>query len=59
MVARAFEVFNAQKIPKDDYSTSNLRFSPQYDYSSGRSVLIGQQASQSLSVKIRKIDKNN
>ena len=59
MVTRAFQVFRAQGIPEDDYSTSNLRFSPQYDYSNGQSVLIGQQASQSLSVTIRNIDTDN
>ena len=45
----------SQGIAKKDYSTSSLSISQVYEYSNGQNILVGQKASQTLSVKIRDI----
>jgi uncharacterized protein YggE len=52
-VAQVLAVLAERNIPEDDYSTSGFRISPQYTYINNVRVLTGQQASQSLTVKIR------
>ena len=42
-----------------DYSTSSLNLYPQYNYTNGFSVLIGQQASLSMKVTIGKLNYKN
>lgn len=43
-------------IASTDIQTSNVNIYPQYDYTSSGTVLKGQQASVSLSVKVKKLD---
>lgn len=52
-MAQVIAVLAGRNIPEDDYSTSAFRISPQYTYINNVRVLTGQQASQSLTVKIR------
>ncbi len=46
-------------IKDEDIKTSGYNIYPQYDYSNGRSVIRGYQVTQSLTVKIRDMDKAN
>jgi len=56
------KIIQAQKILKDnniadkDITTTNLNIYPEYDYSTKSPRLIGQRASQTLEVKVKKID---
>ena len=44
-------------VKKSDITTQNFWLSPEYDYNNGNQVLRGYQANQSLSVKVRDLDK--
>ena len=46
-------------IEEDDIRTSSYSIYPQYDYVNGRSLIRGYQVTQSLTVKIRDLDKAN
>ena len=50
-----FDIIRRQNIDKKDYSTSSLSLSQVYEYQNGQNVLVGQRASQTLSVKIRSL----
>ena len=56
------KIIQAQKILKDnniadkDITTTNLNIYPEYDYSTKSPRLIGQRASQTLEVNVKKID---
>jgi len=56
------KITQAQKILKDnnisdkDITTTNLNIYPEYDYSTKSPKLIGQRVSQTLEVKVKKID---
>jgi uncharacterized protein YggE len=45
------------EIKEEDLKTTNYSIYPQYQYTSGRSVIIGYEVSQTLEVKIRDLDK--
>ncbi len=46
-------------IKSEDIKTSGYNIYPQYDYTSGRSYIRGYQVTQSLTIKIRDLDKTN
>jgi hypothetical protein len=46
-------------IEEEDIRTSSYNIYPQYDYTDGRSIIRGYQVTQSLTVKIREMDKAN
>jgi uncharacterized protein YggE len=52
------KILAKNKIPKDDIQTQSLSIYPQYEYPDGKMQLVGQTASQTLSVTVRGIDKN-
>ncbi len=44
-------------VPKEDLTTTNLSLTPRYDFPDGRQVLQGFEASESVRLKIRDLDK--
>lgn len=54
-IDQIIRIIVSQGIAKKDYSTSSLSISQVYDYTNGQNILVGQRASQTLSVKIRDI----
>ncbi len=52
------QIIKSSQIREGDYSTSSFNISPDYDYSNGESILVGQKASQTLTVKIRDLTAN-
>jgi len=52
----AMKVLEKNGINNSDITTSNLNIYTEYDYSNGSRRVIGQQASETLEVKIKKID---
>lgn len=52
------QILLSNKIKKEDISTQSISIYPQYDYPDGKMQLVGQQASQTLTVTVRGIDKN-
>ena len=52
----ALKILKDNGIPDSDITTSNLNVYTEYDYNSGSRRVIGQQASENLEVKIKKID---
>jgi len=52
----ALKILKDNGIPDSDITTSNLNIYTEYDYSSSYRRVIGQQASETLEVKIKKID---
>jgi uncharacterized protein YggE len=55
-VDSAIKILKDNGIPDSDITTKNLNVYTEYDYSSSVRRIIGQRASQSLEVKIKKID---
>lgn len=55
-VSTAMTVLKNNGIPESDITTDNLSIYTEYDYSGSSRRVIGQRASQSLEVKIKKID---
>ncbi len=47
-----------QGINKEDISTSNFNIYPQYDYRNGKNNITGYQANQTVSIKVRGVDKS-
>lgn len=52
----ALKILKDNGIPDSDITTSNLNIYTEYDYSNSSRRVIGQQASETLEVKIKKID---
>lgn len=52
----AMNILKNNNIPDSDITTNNLNIYTEYDYSSSSRKIIGQKASQTLEVKIKKID---
>lgn len=52
----AIKILKNNNIPDSDITTNNLNIYTEYDYSNSARKIIGQRASQSLEVKIKKID---
>ena len=46
-------------IPVDDIKTQNYNLYPNYDYKDGTSKVSGYNASQNISIKVRKVDENS
>lgn len=53
----AFEAVKALGIEEKDISVQSLWLNPSYDWSNGKQTLRGYEANQSLSVKVRDLDK--
>lgn len=51
------EFVKKQGIEKDDINTSEFSIYPQQDYREGRTVITGYQANQSITIKVRGVDK--
>ncbi len=49
-------ILKNNNIPESDITTSNLNIYTEYDYSNSTRRVVGQRASQSLEIKIKKID---
>lgn len=56
-INKIIEYVKSQGINKDDISTSQFNIYPQYDYSNGRSAIIGYQLNQTITIKVRGVDK--
>lgn len=56
-MAGVLEAVHAAGVADKDVATMAISFNPEYEWTDGRQVLRGQRASQSVSVKIREIDK--
>jgi uncharacterized protein YggE len=54
-IAALIRVIQSIGIPTDDYSTSSFSINQVYNYSNGLSILVGQKASQILTVKVRNL----
>lgn len=52
----ALKILKDNKVDDSDITTNRFNISPEYDYSNSSRKIIGQKASQTLSVKIKKID---
>ena len=59
IIQKSSGILDAYGLPKANYSTSSLNLYPQYNYTNGFSVLIGQQASLSMKVTIGKLNSKN
>ena len=57
-VNKIIEYIKAQGVSKDDISTSQFNIYPQYNYQNGRNDITGYQLNQTISVKIRGVDKS-
>jgi len=55
-ITEAIKITKSNDIADSDISTTGLNVYTEYDYSNSTRRIIGQRASQSLSVKVRKID---
>lgn len=49
------EIARANGVQEDDLATSSFNLYPDYDYTNSGSVLVGQNASQTVSIKLRNI----
>lgn len=58
-VNKIIDYIKQQGVSKDDISTSQFNIYPQYDYKEGRSEIVGYQLNQTITFKIRGIDKSN
>lgn len=55
-VESAMKILKDNGIPDSDITTSNINVYTEYDYSNNVRRIIGQRASESLSIKVKKID---
>ena len=55
-VNQAISILKANGYNSDAYETGSLNVYPEYSYSSGKSEIVGQQASQSLTVNVLGLD---
>lgn len=55
-VDEAMKVLKNNSIPDTDITTNNISVNTEYDYSTSTRRVIGQRASQSLTIKVKKID---
>ncbi|MGD1823251.1 MAG: SIMPL domain-containing protein [Pleomorphochaeta sp.] len=56
-ISKVLEILYRYGINDTDISTNSLNLYPQYNWEDGKKLLIGQNASQSLKIKLRDIDK--
>lgn len=57
-INKIIDYVKKQGISKDDISTSQFNIYPQYDYTGGRNNIIGYQLNQTITVKIKGVDKS-
>lgn len=57
-VNKIIDYIKQQGISKDDISTSQFNIFPQYDYSNGKNNIIGYQLNQTITVKVRGVEKS-
>lgn len=57
-INKIVEFVKKQGITKDDISTSQFNIYPQYNYSNGKNEIIGYQLDQTITVKVRGVDKS-
>lgn len=55
-IDEAMKVLKNNNIPDTDITTNNISVNTEYDYSTSTRKVIGQRASQTLSLKVKKID---
>ncbi len=55
MAAQVLAILKDSGIEDKDIMTASLRFSPEYTWRNGRSVLVGQRADQSIDFAVRGI----
>lgn len=55
---KVIDYVKSQGIDKKDIATTQLNVYPEYDYSNGQNTVKGYQASQTISVKVRGVDKS-
>ncbi len=55
---KIIDFIKSEGISKDDISTSQFTIYPTYDYRDGKSVINGYQANQTVTVKVRGVDKS-
>jgi uncharacterized protein YggE len=58
-VNKIIDFIKAQGITKDDISTSQFNVYPRYDYTNGKNEINGYEARQTISVKVKGVDKSN
>ena len=56
-INKIIDYVKAQGISKDDISTSQFNIYPQYNYDNGRNEIIGYQLNQTITIKVRGVDK--
>ena len=59
MVRRALTLLKAESIEDKNITTASLTFSSEYEYSTGRRILIGQKAEQSIAFSVEDINNDN
>lgn len=57
-VTQITQILKKNNIKSEDIRTESLSIYPQYEYPDGKVQLVGQTAQQTLTVTVRKIDKN-
>lgn len=57
-INKIIEFVKKQGVPQEDITTSNFSMYPTYDYSNGKNDINGYQANQTISIKIRGVDKS-
>lgn len=57
-INKIIEFVKNQGISKEDIATSQFNIYPQQDYQAGRTIITGYQANQTITVKIRGVDKS-
>lgn len=55
-VNQALDILKANGYGADAYETGSINVYPEYNYLNGRSEIIGQRASQSLTIRARGVD---
>jgi uncharacterized protein YggE len=58
ILSQATRVLQTAGLPLANYTTSSINLYPQYDYSNSTTVLVGQQATQSLKVTLGNLNTN-
>lgn len=57
-INKIIDFVKAQGITKDDISTSQFNIYPRYDYTAGKNEINGYEARQTISIKVRGVDKS-
>ncbi len=58
-VNKIIDFIKAQGITKDDISTSQFNVYPRYDYTNGKNEINGYEARQTISIKVKGVDKSS